>query len=355
MFRPTLLFSLSTLAFLAAPGCDAARAAAMVGSTTLIAAPAAAPAAADQVKALYQRPDAVPFPETDRYTPAKALLGQMLFHDTRLSARGTLSCASCHNPALGYGDGLVRAIGHDSKSLPRRSPSILNLAWGDLMMWDGSAGSLEAQALIPLTSGDEMDQPVGALMQTLNGIQAYKPMLAAAFPNTQVTPIEIVAALATYERTIVSGPSAFDSWIEGDDAALSPEAKRGFALFNGKAHCALCHSGWNFTDNGFHDIGLPDADIGRGRLMPRIVKMQHAFKTPGLRDAAQRGPFMHDGSLPSLAAVVAFYTAGGAMRPSQSELVVKLHLSAEEQSDIVAFLETLSSTAQRDVVAALPR
>ena len=332
-----------------------ARANAVVGASTQLDVRAIAATEPDQIKAQYRRPDAVPFPEDNRYTPAKALLGQMLFHDTRISGSGTLACASCHNAAYGYGDGLTHAVGQNMKPLPRRTPSIINSAWGDLFMWDGGADSLETQALIPLASAGEMNEKLDDLVQTLHGIAEYTPLFAAAFGNVGMRAQDVALAIATYERTIVSGRAPFDAWIDGEEGAISPAARRGFALFNDKARCALCHSGWNFTDGGFHDIGLPDNDPGRGNLEPRVVKMQHAFKTPSLREMAHRGPFMHDGSLPSLAAVIAHYNAGGAGRPSQSELVGPLHLSAAEQGDLAAFINSLTSAVQPDLVAALPR
>jgi cytochrome c peroxidase len=303
----------------------------------------------------YRRPDTIPFPSDNPYTPEKALLGRTLFHDTRLSAPGALACASCHNAGFSYGDGLPASLGNAMKPLPRRSLSILNSAWGELYMWDGRAASLEAQALGPITAPAEMNQALDQLPAVLSAIRDYKPLFAAAFPRQAITPERTAQAIATYERTIVSAPAPFDAWIEGDATAIPAAAQRGFALFDGSARCALCHSGWRFTDDGFHDIGLPDADQGRGRLLPRVIKMRHAFKTPGLREIALRGPYMHDGSLPTLDAVVAHYNQGGIDRPSRSELIGPLALSAREQADIVAFLRTLTSAASPEIVAALPR
>jgi len=311
--------------------------------------------APNQLRTAYRRPDTIPFPADNPYTPQKALLGRMLFHDTRLSGSGALSCASCHNAGFGYGDGLPKALGNDMKPLARRSPSIENGAWGALFMWDGRAASLEAQALGPIAAGTEMNQPLDRLTHALSSIGEYHALFAAAFPRQAVTPARVAEAIATYERTIVSSPAPLDAWIEGDESAISASAKRGFALFNGRARCALCHAGWYFSDDGFHDTGLPDADDGRGRIVRRVIKMQHAFKTPGLRDVAQRGPFMHDGSLPTLEAVVAHYNRGGVDRSSRSELIGPLGLSAGEQADIVAFLRTLTGSVPPELVAGLPR
>jgi cytochrome c peroxidase len=334
---------------------EPARATATVGETSHVELPARLTPAKDQLKTEFLRPDAIPFPSTNPYTAEKVMLGQVLYHDTRLSGNGAQACASCHNAGFGYGDGQKKAVGASMKLLERRSPSLINAAWGDLYMWDGSARSLEEQALRPIQSKNEMNEPMADLIRKLGAIQEYGPLFAAAFPDQPIAPATIANAIATYERTVVSTQAPFDAWIEGDDSAISASAKIGFILFNTKAQCELCHSGWRFTDDGFHDIGLPDDDIGRGRLLPHIKKMQHAFKTPGLREIARRGPYMHDGSLATLEDVVAHYNSGGADRPSRSELVTKLRLSLEEQSDIAAFLRTLTSPVAPDLVPILPR
>ena len=144
--------------------------------------------------------------------------------------------------------------------------------------------------------------------------------------------------------------------MAGDDAAISSSAKRGFALFNGKAHCASCHSGWAFTDGSFHDIGTATGDdIGRGALFPTSVKLRYAFKTPTLRDVARRAPYMHDGSVPDLAGVIALYNKGGIDRPSRSELIRPLGLSEQDQLDLIAFLKTLTEKPDPVSVPILPR
>ncbi len=326
-----------------------------MGSTVQFALPRIAAPTRDELKARYRRPDDVPFPESNLYTPEKALLGQLLFHDTRLSSSGTLACATCHNAALGYADGHAKAIGQNNKVAPRHTPSVLNAAWGELLMWDGRESSLEKLTLDVLASPKVMNMPLDRLVQTVDQIAQYRPFFVAAFLEPGATPAKITEAIATYERTLVSGPAPFDAWVDGRESALSPAAKRGFTLFNRKAHCAACHSGWNFTDNGFHDVGLPDADRGRGKSLPNVIKMQHAFKTPSLRDVARRGPFMHDGSLPTLSAVVAHYNAGGSVRPSRSELVSPLGLTDAEQADLVVFLQSLSGEISPERSEALPR
>ena len=309
----------------------------------------------DQMRAQYRRPATVPFPADNPYTSAKVALGKLLYFDTRLSGANVLSCASCHNPAYGWGDGLPKGVGHGMKTLGRRSPSIINAAFGPIFMWDGRAGSLEEQALGPIKTDVEMNLPIDQLMERLKGIPGYTPLFNAAFPNEGIKPETVAKAIATYERTVVSARAPFDSWIDNNERAISDEAKRGFVLFNTKAGCAQCHGGWNLTDFSFHDIGLPDADIGRGKFLPAIEKMQHAFKTPGLREIARRGPYMHDGSIPTLEAVVEHYDQGGIDRPSRSELMRPLGLTAQEKKELVAFMQTLTSELEPTTVPVMPR
>ena len=304
---------------------------------------AAAGASLEQLKALYRRPDSIPFPKDNPYTADKAILGKKLYFDSRLSAANLLSCASCHSPAFGWGDGQPVGVGHGMKQLGRRSPTIVNAGFGQVFMWDGRAGSLEEQALGPIQAGVEMNLPLDQLMARLNDIPEYHPLFEAAFPGQGISSPTVAKAIATYERTVVSGRAPFDEWIEGDEKAISDSAKRGFVLFNRKANCAACHSGWNFTDDSFHDIGLDTKDIGRGKFLPTVEKMQYAFKTPGLREITRRGPYMHDGSVPTLEAVVDAYDKPAADRPSRSEQIKPLSLSFQEKADLIAFMKTLTS------------
>src|SRR5246127_915626 len=200
-----------------------------------------------------------------------------------------------------------------------------------------------------------MNMPIDKLMDRLSTIAEYKPLFEAAFPNEGVKVKTLAKAIATYERTVVSERAPFDAWVEGDEKAISEEAKRGFALFNGKAQCAACHEGWTFTNEGFQDIGLPSDDIGRGKFVPGVIKMQHAFKTPSLREIAHRAPYMHDGSLATLEQVVDHYDGGGVDRASRSDLMHPLGLTAQEKSDLVAFIKTLDSPLTPTAAPVLPR
>jgi cytochrome c peroxidase len=154
----------------------------------------------------------------------------------------------------------------------------------------------------------------------------------------------------------VSNEAPFDRWIGGDPKAISESAKRGFVLFNTKANCAACHSGWAFTDSSFHDVGVAKGDnIGRGKLFPTSVKLKYAFKTPTLRDVARRGPYMHDGSVATLDDVIALYDRGGIDRPSRDSEIHPLNLSGAEKADLIAFLQTLNGAPTAYAVPPLPR
>jgi len=303
----------------------------------------------------YKRPTAVPFPADNAYTKDREFLGKTLFFDPRLSRSHSTSCASCHNPGFGWSDGLSKGIGFGMKPLGRHSPTILNTAWADLLFWDGRADSLESQALGPIASPGEMNMPLDELIKTVNAIPGYKPLFERAYPSAPINADTIARAIATFERTVVSTQAPFDKWIKGDESAISSDAKRGFDLFNGKAHCSQCHSGWNFTDNGFHDIGVRSDDRGRGAKLP-LDSMQFAFKTPTLRNADLRAPFMHDGSEENLESIVAFYDRGGdENRPSLAPEMAPLHLSANEKQDLVEFLKALTSRDNPVEIPLLPR
>jgi len=296
------------------------------------------------LRTLYRRPEAIPVPPDNPITPAKADLGARLFQDPGLSGSGTLSCASCHDAARGFSDGRPRAIGDGGQVLARRSPTLWNLAWAPFLFWDGRAASLEAQAAMPIEEHAEMNQPLGALAERLSADPSYRAAFARAFPEEPaVSPANIVRALAAFERTLVSPRTRFDAWVEGDDTALTPAEKRGLLLFHGRAGCANCHQGWALTDHGFYDIGLPDAsDRGRGAVLG-LPQVDHAFKTPTLREIGRRGPFMHDGSLATLEAVIDHYDRGIVERPTlPPELPRRLGLSATERADLLAFLGTLT-------------
>jgi cytochrome c peroxidase len=201
-----------------------------------------------------------------------------------------------------------------------------------------------------------MGLPKDEAVKRLSAIPGYVKMFAAAFGPGPVTPRKVELALATFERSIVSGEAPFDRWIRGDEQAIGEAARRGFDVFNTKGHCAACHMGWAFTDASFHDIGSARGDdLGRGKLFPTSVSLRYAFKTPTLRDVARRAPYMHDGALATLEEVIDLYDKGGIERPSRAKDVRPLNLTAQEKADLVAFMETLTGTPQSIDIPQAPR
>jgi cytochrome c peroxidase len=326
------------------------------GAPTLANEPAVGPSDLAVLKAEYRRPAAIPYPDDNPHSAARERLGRALFFDPRLSGSRWMSCASCHNPGLAWGDGLPRALGNRMDALPRRTPTILDVAWGASFFWDGRADTLEAQALAPIAAAAEMNLPLDEMVARLEAIAGYRELFARAYPNEPISAATVGKALATFERSVVSGVAPFDRWVEGDAAAIPVPARRGFVLFNGKARCSTCHTGWRFTDEGFYDIGVDDGDVGRGAVMPRITLAQFAFKTPTLRDVARRAPYLHNGSAATLEDVIELYDRGGQVaRPSLAAPIAPLRLTAAEKSDLVAFLKTLTSPIVEVRVPVLPR
>jgi cytochrome c peroxidase len=304
----------------------------------------------------YQRPASIPFPKDNGYSRERETLGRVLFFDPRLSGSNWISCGTCHNPALGWGDGLPKGIGHGMKELGRRTPTILNLAWSETFFWDGRAATLEEQALGPIASPGEMNLPTNKMIDKIILIPEYKVLFHKAYPGEPINERLVAKAIATFERKVVSGKAPFDRWLEGDKKAVSEEAKRGFVLFNGKANCAQCHSGWRLSDDSFHDIGIPGEDRGRGALFKEVPGAQFTFKTPTLRNVDRRAPYMHDGSVSTLEEVVEFYNiAGKAKRPSLSPEIKPLNLTEQEKRELIAFLRTLTSTDKPIEIPMLPR
>jgi cytochrome c peroxidase len=292
----------------------------------------------------YRRPVAVPYPAENAYSPEKAVLGEKLFFDTRLSGSGKFACVTCHEPSIAWTDRRPKAQGAGEKPLAFRSPTLINVAWTETLGWDGKFQTLEEVAFTPINSPANMNSSEALVLSRLKATPEYVQAFAAAFPDGDINKANIEAALATFQRTIVSKVAPFDRYVEGDDTAISAEAKRGFEIFRGKGLCTTCHSGWNFTDGSFHDIGTGGTDnVGRGRLFPTSQKLQYAFKTPTLRDVARRAPYMHDGAMATLEAVVDHYDRGGVDRPSRSPHIRPLKLTARDKADLIAFMETLSS------------
>jgi cytochrome c peroxidase len=289
----------------------------------------------------------MPYPADNQPNAARIALGKTLFFDPRLSGAGNMSCASCHNPALGWSDALPTARGDKSEMLGRASPTLFNTGYNSIQMWDGRKKSLEHQAMGPMQANVEMNTDLGKLFQWLGSNEGYKSLFAAAYPGEALDENTLSKAIATFERTVVSKNAPFDRWLKGDASALSAQQVEGFKLFAGKANCVVCHSGGNFTDNGFHNLGLASGggtapDLGR--FGQKAVKaMRGAFKTPTLREVTRTAPYFHDGSARSLMEVVEHYDRGGDVKTNLSPNMHPLGLRAEEKKALVAFLESLTS------------
>ncbi len=303
----------------------------------------------------YIRPTATPYPDDNPYSPAKEALGRTLFFDPLLSGSGQHTCATCHDPKLSFGDRLPLAIGDAGRAMAFRTPSLLDVAFIDRYGWSGKFPTLEKVVFAPITAAGNLNLTEPVLIARLAAMPAYVHAFATAFPDHAIDRKNISLALATYVRSIHSPEAPFDRWIMGDESAISPAAKRGFAIFNGKGNCAQCHIGWSFTDGSFHDVGIGKGkDIGRGAFFPTSIKLRYAFKTPTLRNVAERAPYMHDGSVPTLEAVIDLYDRGGIDRPSRSELIHPLGLTPTEKADLLAFLKTLSGESGGTEVVAQP-
>lgn len=310
--------------------------------------------AAEEPRIDYRVPIVIPTPSDNQLTPERIELGKSLFFDPRLSSTNWISCASCHNPALGWGDGLPLGFGHGMKQLPRHVPTIINSAFFSTQFWDGRSDSLESQALGPMSAPGEMNQDLHALSGEIAKIDGYKSIFARAYPGEQVSPGTIAKAIASFERTIISRNSAFDRWRIGDETAINAEARRGFEVFNGKANCNACHSGFNFSDDGFHNIGVTGTDEGRFAVS-KIKINQGAFKTPGLRDVSRTGPYMHNGMYRTLEEVVEHYDRGGDVKENLDPNMKPLNLTPQEKIDLVEFMKTLDGEPIQLIVPRLPQ
>jgi cytochrome c peroxidase len=314
-------------------------------------------------------------PSDNPVTAEKIDLGRRLYYEKRLSADGTVACASCHDPDKGFSDGRKVAEGIGGKRGARNSPTVLNAVFNEFQFWDGRAPSLEEQAKGPLVNPVEMGmKDHDAVVAVVRQDATYAADFARVF-GRPATIDDIVAAIATFERTAVSGDSAFDRFNAGDANALSAAARRGFDLWNGKARCGICHtigpSNPNFTDNKFHNVGtakgvnvralaaratppgtagssLSDAEASElGRFaVDRAPKSIGAFRTPGLRDVALTAPYMHDGSKATLMEVVAFYQTGGELNPFLDPEMMPVELTGRDMADLVAFMESLTGEGE---------
>ena len=288
--------------------------------------------------------DSVYIPKDNPLTREKIELGRKLFFDKSLSADNTVACADCHNPLLGFADGMAVASGINEQKGERSTPTIINRLFSEKQFWDGRAGSLEKQVLEPIQNPIEMANTLDNVVRTLNADFQYRKEFRRVF-GTEVTIDGIAKAIASFERTLISGNSLFDQFKKGDKNALSKSAQRGFTLFeSGRVNCIACHSGPNFTNEEFKNNGagmdMEDPDLGR-YTVTKNDSDRGAFKTPTLRDIVRTAPYMHDGSLRTLMGVVDFYNKGGIPNKYLSKEIRPLNLTGQEKADLVEFLKSL--------------
>jgi len=294
----------------------------------------------------------VTYPAKNPYSKQKQELGRKLFFDPRLSGNPSRTCATCHHPGLGWADGMARAMGNQ-QGLGRHTPSLINVAYAHAFFWDGRASNLEdAVSQDMISPGMFSGDTARSIVVRIAAISAYRKAFKASFSSEGVTFERIAAALATFVRSITSNSSPFDVWLKGDETAMSESAKRGFALFRGKARCVSCHSGPAFSDSSFHNTGINSVDPGHFEISGKD-KDRNSFKTPGLRNIALTPPYMHNGSQKTLANIIDFYDRGGDTLGAGNELQA-LHLSPQEKQDLVAFLIELSGEAAETTIPALP-
>ncbi|MEX2188991.1 MAG: cytochrome c peroxidase [Pirellulales bacterium] len=284
---------------------------------------------------------ALPVPSDNPLTEAKIELGKQLYFDPRLSRDNTVSCASCHDPAKGWSNGEAVATGIGGQKGGRSAPTIVNSAYQHFQFWDGRAAELEGQALGPIQNPIEMDLTLEELVEKLNKIEGYKKQFQGVF-GTDATSAGVAKAIASFERTVLSGDAPFDRYKAGDTKALSEAGERGRVVFFNKAQCSSCHSGPNFTDGAFHNIGIgmehEQPDEGR-KSESKLEGDRGAFKTPTLREIARTGPYMHDGRLNTIDDVVEYYNKGGTPNPQLDEAIFPLNLTDEQKKDLVTFLK----------------
>jgi len=285
-------------------------------------------------------------------TREKVELGRHLYFDARLSAAGDVSCATCHHPDLGFTDNLPVSTGHRGQHGTRSAPTVLNSTYSYLQFWDGRAATLEEQALGPIENPVEMGNTKEGLVAALTRLPEYGPRFAAAFGDPAVTPERVAQAIASYERTVLSGNSKWDRFMAGDAAAMSEPERRGWELFKGKAQCTLCHAGQTFSDSDFHNLGVgigrSDPDLGRFAVT-KVDKDRGAFKTPTVRDITKTAPYMHDGSHKTLEEVVAFYNKGGERNRWLDPKIRPLGLTPGEIQDLIVFMRALDGETPNSV------
>ena len=285
-----------------------------------------------------------PIPAHNSMTEAKVELGKMLFFEPRISASGVISCATCHNPALGYTDRIPRATGHDGQVGDRNTPTVLNSGLFGAQFWDGRAATLEDQALGPIEADIEMNMPIDQAVNRLKEFPIYQKQFTAAFGGKDpIKPENMALALAAFQRTLMTPNSPLDRYLAGDVEAMSAQQKRGMKAFVDRG-CIACHSGPALTDSNFHRIQVPGStDLGR-YLVTGKEQDKHAFKTPTLRNIALTYPYFNNGGVDNLPEAIQV----------MAREMLKIDLPKREVEDIEAFLHALTGEIPEFPVPSLP-
>lgn len=284
----------------------------------------------------------MPVPEGNELTQARITLGKQLFYDKRLSRDGQIACASCHLQELAFTDGEAVSIGAQGRTGFRNAPSLANVGYHPYLFREGGGISLETQVLGPLEDSTEMAFNMLEAVNRLKEFPEYQAQAEQAY-DQEFSAFVLTRALGAFQRTLISGESAYDQYLYAG-AVLDSAAIRGAILFNGdKAQCSSCHSGFNYTDYSFQNIGLYDeySDLGRARVSLDLADIGK-FKVPSLRNVALTAPYMHDGSIQRLEQIIEHYDHGGQGHINQNPAIVPLGLSTDEKADLLAFLESLS-------------
>lgn len=287
--------------------------------------------------------EAMQIPADNPMSAEKVALGRQLFFDERLSGDGSRSCYSCHVCEKGLTDGLAKSIGAFNKQLPRSSPTLWNIGYHKEFYWDGRSPSLEKQAMAAWT-GANMGAKADEIAAKLNALQDYRAQFQKIFAS-HVTPDNIVKAIAAFERTIISGNTAWDRYRGGDRSALNASALRGWNIFQA-IKCTNCHDGVLLTDQQYHNVGIgmdqKEPDVGRFKVTNK-VEDTGAFKTPTLRDIAKSAPYFHDGSTATLEQAVDIMLGGGKPNPQLDLKNLEKHnVLPDQREDLLNFLRALN-------------
>lgn len=287
----------------------------------------------------------VPFPEDNPMTKEKIALGRKLFFDKRLSDDNTLACVDCHLPERAFTDGKARSNGIRGGMTERNSPSLLNSAYLPRIMFDGELKTLEMQAIVPIQEHVEMGSNMLQLIKELRAIPEYEEAAQRIF-NRSFDPWVLTRALAAFERSLLSQNSPFDRFLAGDTTALTVDQRRGWKLFSQELYCTKCHPAPHFTTYANVSNGLYE-DYGKDQGRYRIDNKESdkgVFKIPSLRNIGLTAPYMHDGSFPTLDAVIDHYSTGGKNHPNKSPLIKDFVLTDRQRNDLKLFFQSLTDT-----------